>query len=123
MAKGGISAQSQRKELLGSSTTYSYSFARNRKYNNESIEMPTILVILGWRFFFYSNEGNEPIHVHCQKGDAEAKYWLDINTFDISQAHAYNMSAKDKRTVRRIIFNHFDHIVEEWNNFQDLKNG
>ncbi|MFH1006943.1 MAG: DUF4160 domain-containing protein [Candidatus Latescibacterota bacterium] len=22
-------------------------------------------MILGWRVYFYSNEGDEPIHVHC----------------------------------------------------------
>ncbi|MEI8189111.1 MAG: DUF4160 domain-containing protein, partial [candidate division NC10 bacterium] len=41
--------------------------------------MPTILVILGWRLFFYANERQEPIHIHCRKGNAEAKYWLDID--------------------------------------------
>ncbi|MGQ9799786.1 MAG: DUF4160 domain-containing protein [Ignavibacterium sp.] len=30
--------------------------------------MPTILFINGWRFFFYSNEMNEPIHIHFQNG-------------------------------------------------------
>ena len=40
--------------------------------------MPTILLIFGWRLFFYANEGNEPIHVHCRKGEKECKYWLDI---------------------------------------------
>lgn len=29
--------------------------------------MPTILFIYGWRIFFYSNEGNEPIHVQQKK--------------------------------------------------------
>ncbi|MBN2365585.1 MAG: DUF4160 domain-containing protein, partial [Calditrichaeota bacterium] len=28
--------------------------------------MPTILYIYEWRFFFYSNERNEPIHIHCK---------------------------------------------------------
>ena len=85
--------------------------------------MPTILMILGWRFFFYANERSEPIHVHCRKGDAEAKYWLDIQGFEAMEAHAYNMSSADKRTVRRIIFEHFDYIVIEWNKFQEAKNG
>ena len=31
------------------------------------------------------------------------------------------MSPADKRTVRRIIFEHFDYIVTEWNNFQEGK--
>jgi Domain of unknown function (DUF4160) len=39
--------------------------------------MPTILLLLGWRIFFYANEGNEPAHVHCRKGEKECKYWLD----------------------------------------------
>jgi len=28
--------------------------------------MPTILFIQGWRLFFYSNERNEPVHVHVR---------------------------------------------------------
>ena len=48
--------------------------------------MPTILVLLGWRLFFYANEGNEPIHVHCRKGDVECKYWIDEEKFDIQEA-------------------------------------
>ena len=66
--------------------------------------MPTILMISGWRFFFYANEGNEPIHIHCQKAESEAKYWLDLEAFQAIEAHAYNMSQADKRAVRKIIF-------------------
>ncbi len=50
-------------------------------------DMPTILMIRGWRVFFYANEGNEPIHVHCRKGDRECKYWLDLENYDIEEAH------------------------------------
>jgi hypothetical protein len=38
--------------------------------------MPTILRDGRWRFFFYSNEGSEPPHVHVESADGEAKYWL-----------------------------------------------
>jgi hypothetical protein len=85
--------------------------------------MPTILMILGWQFYFFSNERNEPIHVHCRKGNAEAKYWLDVDAFETIEAHAYSMSPADKRAVRRIIFEHFDYIVGQWNEFQERKNG
>ena len=85
--------------------------------------MPTILMIQGWRFFFYANEGDEPIHVHCRKGDAEAKYWLDVEIFAVIAAHCYNMGPADRRTVRRIIFEHFDYIVEQWNDFQERRDG
>lgn len=85
--------------------------------------MPTILTIFGWRFFFYANERNEPIHVHCRKGDAETKYWLDVEEFAAVEAYSYKMSPADKRMVRKIIFEHFDYLVSEWSAFQEKKDG
>jgi hypothetical protein len=40
--------------------------------------MPVVFRYNGVRFFFFSNEGSprEPIHIHAQQGDAEAKFWL-----------------------------------------------
>lgn len=80
--------------------------------------MPTVLFIHGWRFFFYSNERNEPIHVHCKKAEKEAKFWLRVDEFEIVMALSYNMNSKDIRTVRQIIFQNFDLIVKEWNTFK-----
>jgi hypothetical protein len=39
--------------------------------------MPTVLFINGFRFFFYSNEGFEPQHIHIEKGNAVARFWLE----------------------------------------------
>jgi hypothetical protein len=77
--------------------------------------MPTILLVRGWRVFFYANEGNEPIHVHAKKGDAECKLWLHIDIFDIEEAWAYGLTPRLRREIRQILFDHFDVIVEEWN--------
>jgi hypothetical protein len=63
--------------------------------------MPTILVILGWRLFFYANEGDEPIHVHCRKGDMECKYWLNRESFDLEEAFAYIEQQWDEFQRRR----------------------
>ena len=79
--------------------------------------MPTILLVMGWRFFFYSNEKNEPIHIHCQKAEKECKYWLDVDKFDIEEAYSYNMNNKDKRDVKKIIFEYFEYIEKQWNKF------
>ena len=76
--------------------------------------MPTVLLVQGWRFFFYSNEGNEPMHVHAVKGDAECKYWLYPNLFDIAEEFEYNCSPRLRREVRQIIFEHFDRITAAW---------
>jgi hypothetical protein len=56
--------------------------------------MPTILLLLGWRIFFYANEGNEPAHVH------------------------YNLSSRDRREIKKIIFEHFEYIEQQWDEFQ-----
>ncbi len=80
--------------------------------------MPTILLVMGWRFFFYANEGNEPIHIHCRKGEKDCKYWLDCKKFNIEEAFSYNMNNKDRREVKKIIYEYFEFIEKEWKNFQ-----
>jgi len=79
--------------------------------------LPTILLIHGWRFFFYANEANEPIHIHCRKAEKECKYWLDRGNFDVEEAFSYRMNGKDKRDVKRIIFEYFEYIEREWDKF------
>ena len=76
--------------------------------------MPTILEIAGWRLFFYSNESNEPMHIHARKGGAECKFWIDTGNYNISEAHAYGLKARDKREIRKIIFDHFEYIAQRW---------
>ncbi|MGK7886642.1 MAG: DUF4160 domain-containing protein [Crocosphaera sp.] len=77
--------------------------------------MPTVLYIKGWRLFFYSNEGNEPIHIHGQKGDKDCKYWLDVDDYAIREAYTYNMNNKDIREVKKIILQNLDEIIQAWN--------
>ena len=59
--------------------------------------MPTVLRVDGFRFFFYSKEGNEPAHVHVEQQDNEAKFWLSpvslvwnagFNTAALTRLHA-----------------------------------
>ena len=38
--------------------------------------MPTVLRHGPYRFFFYSREGNEPPHIHVERDDSYAKFWL-----------------------------------------------
>lgn len=39
--------------------------------------MPTVLRWNGYRFYFFSNEGSEPPHIHIDKRGNTAKYWLN----------------------------------------------
>jgi hypothetical protein len=39
--------------------------------------MPTALRVGAYRMFFYSLENNEPAHIHIERDDMVAKYWLN----------------------------------------------
>ena len=66
--------------------------------------MPTVLFVQDWRLYFYSNEGNEPMHVHAVKGDAECKFWLQPEGFDIVEELEYGLIPRLRREIRQIIF-------------------
>ncbi|HEX8202259.1 MAG TPA: DUF4160 domain-containing protein [Isosphaeraceae bacterium] len=53
--------------------------------------MPTVLRVGRFRFFFDSNEGQEPPHVHVRSGGDEAKFWLD----PIDMAANYGFNARE----------------------------
>ena len=59
----------------------------------------------------------EPIHIHAEKGNMEYKYWILLDEMDIREAYSYNMLPKDKREIRKIIFQHFDLLTDSWNDF------
>jgi hypothetical protein len=77
--------------------------------------MPTVLYIHGWWLFFYSNEGTEPIHIHAEKADMECKFWLLIEEIEIREEFAFQLNPADKKEIKKIIYQHFDLIVDAWN--------
>ena len=60
--------------------------------------MPTIFRHDGFRFFFYSNEGDprEPIHIHVMGANGEAKFWI------ASEVILAESAGLDARTLRRL---------------------
>ena len=82
--------------------------------------MPTIILLKGWRVSFFADEGAVPIHVHCRKGNAVCKFWILRDSYDIKEAYLYNMTPKDRREIKKILFDHFDVIVEAWDSFRGV---
>jgi Domain of unknown function (DUF4160) len=39
--------------------------------------MPTVLRWRGHRFYFFSNERSEPVHIHIDKDGNTIKFWLE----------------------------------------------
>ncbi len=73
--------------------------------------MPTVFTVAGLRFFFYSNEGTEPPHVHVEKGDAIGKWWLD----DRRQDHASGFTKAELRKIRELLVEREEELVNAWN--------
>lgn len=78
--------------------------------------MPTVFIDLGYRFFFYSNEGSplEPVHVHIEKGDGEAKLWMSPMRFAYAdgfngkeQAEILELAEKRRKAIGRAWRDHF----------------
>ncbi|MFZ4547383.1 MAG: DUF4160 domain-containing protein [Bacteroidales bacterium] len=72
--------------------------------------MSEIFRELGFVFFFYANEGSEPIHVHVRKAGGFAKYWIDPVELDFSQG----MKVNDLKTAGQLIITHKNQIIEKW---------
>jgi hypothetical protein len=73
--------------------------------------MPTVLRVGRYRFFFFSNEGIEPPHIHVKAGGDEAKYWLE----PISLVVNYGFNARELGQIERIVAEHVDQLLEAWN--------
>lgn len=67
-------------------------------------------IIDGYRFYFYSNERNEPPHMHVWKGGSETKIWLGTLEF------AYNFGFTDAELtrIRRITRTHLNDLFDLW---------
>ena len=72
--------------------------------------MPTILRINGYRFFFFSLEGNEPPHIHVERGDDFAKFWLQ----PIVLASSYGFRSHELTAIKRLVLEYQKLFVEKW---------
>ena len=80
-------------------------------FNSKFTVMPTVLRIDGYRFFFYSNENNEPAHIHVEKGDAEGKIWLEPS---ISVAYFEGFNSREQNDIMQITRENFPVYILKW---------
>jgi len=75
--------------------------------------MPTVLRIRGFRFFFFSLEGNEPPHIHIEQWERFAKFWLD----PISLVKSRGFRSGELSEIQRIVEEQQDFLMEKWNDY------
>jgi len=73
--------------------------------------MPTVLMDGPYRFYFYSNERNEPPHVHVRRDRSFAKFWLQ----PVALASSKRYHSHELRAIRTIIEEHKVQFLEAWN--------
>lgn len=72
--------------------------------------MPTVLRVRGYRLFFFSMEGNEPPHIHVEKAEGYAKFWL--NPVTLAQSRGFRSKALAEMT--RLVKEHRVLFEERW---------
>lgn len=73
--------------------------------------MPTVLRSGPYRVYFYSHEPNEPPHVHVDRDNQSAKFWLN----PVSLARNLGFSPRELRKIQRILLEKQEELLEVWN--------
>ncbi|MBK9275281.1 MAG: DUF4160 domain-containing protein [Flavobacteriales bacterium] len=68
--------------------------------------------IEGYAFHFYSNENNEPMHVHVRKGDGLVKYWLEPVMLADDNGR---MKVQEVRRAEALVKANKARIIKAWN--------
>ncbi|MDP8990402.1 MAG: DUF4160 domain-containing protein [Acidobacteriota bacterium] len=72
--------------------------------------MPTILMVGPYRMYFYSHEPNEAPHIHIDRDDQSAKFWLD----PVALARNLGFGPAELRRLQRLALEHRNFLLEKW---------
>lgn len=72
--------------------------------------MPTVLRAGGYRFFFCSNEREEPAHIHVEQAERHAKFWLA----SVTLAGSSGFRSGELAELRRLVFQYRLLFQEAW---------
>ena len=81
--------------------------------------MPTVLRSGPYRFYFYSHEPNEPPHVHVDRDELSAKFWLD----PVTLARNLGFNARELRVLYGIIVERQQQFLEAWHGYFGARRG
>ena len=72
--------------------------------------MPTVMNVSGFRFFFYSLEGAEPLHIHIERDQGAAKFWLE----PVQLAGSRGFRSHELNRIRALVLEHRVAFKEAW---------
>ncbi len=75
--------------------------------------MPTVLRIGPYRFFFYSGDGAEPPHIHVERDEQVAKFWL----VPVRLAASGGYGRAELRDIERMVAENATLLLEAWHDY------
>ena len=78
--------------------------------------MPTILRTGPYRLYFFSHEPNEPPHVHIDRDNATAKFWLR----PVRLASGAGFSWSELRRLERLVQTHQQLLSGAWHDYFEI---
>jgi hypothetical protein len=79
--------------------------------------MPTILREGPYRVYFFSHDVAEPAHVHVDRDDKSAKFWLA----PVALARNLGFSPFELRTIERLLRANRLSLLQDWSDFFDAQ--
>lgn len=80
---------------------------------------------IGYKIYFWSNENNEPIHVHVSKGNPSqnsTKVWLTQAGGCILANNKSRIPNSDLNKLLSIISRHYFLIIAKWKEYYHIDN-
>jgi hypothetical protein len=75
--------------------------------------VPTILRSGPYRFFFYSGDRDEPPHIHVEREEKTAKFWLN----PIRMQYGKGFSRGEVLQIQRVIEENEELFLRDWNEY------
>jgi hypothetical protein len=72
--------------------------------------MPTVLQDGPYRLFFYAGDRSEPLHIHVERDENIAKYWLD----PVRLHNSGGFGRTELARIEKIIRTHHDELRRAW---------
>ena len=75
--------------------------------------MPTVLRIGPYRFYFYVGDYNEPPHIHIERDNSIAKFWL----IPVRLENSGSFNRKEINKLQKLVKENQKYLLRSWNEF------
>jgi hypothetical protein len=75
--------------------------------------VPTVLRSGPYRLFFYAGDRDEPPHVHVERDDKTAKFWLE----PVRLERSGGFRSQELNRVRNLVEEHQEQLRRSWDDY------